>query len=618
MPESTTIRQPSIFKNFVLPSLWIFLVPILSLAFFWHAQSRMDARFREGLLASINKDAALDEEQRANARELFNKVPGSKLARVPEFADMFTVEARQTYMQFRWLIRISFWSIVVSVLTFLGVGLCVLMSLKSQRIQYYSLLWSWYVLRLVGIFLTIAQGLLLFALTYWVPALWMNVFIPKLLFVAGFVAVVAVFLVLKAFFKRIKMEIDVSGIEIQESMAKPLWLRLRSLCTALGIQPPDHILVGIDASFFVTEQSIIANDRKLKGRSLFVSLPLLKQLNGTEADAVLAHEMAHFGGQDTLYSRKISPLLTRYENYLEALQKGGTTLPVFYFMNCFRALFEVSLKKLSREREFRADALASQLASPRDLAGALLRIMAYSKYREQVESELFLEQKVLEDADICDRIEVGFQDFSHVFASKANIGESATTHPFDSHPSTESRLAKVGITLVPSETELLLARPGDGAWYHEIERSNEIERAQWDEFEESFRKYHEQSLPYRMLPSTDHEKEIVVNAFPMLQFQDKKGIFTIDFEKVSHADWGAPIYFKEITQCENNDGSLIVRYLRDGKQKQTIKSGGFKKQASEMLASFQKYYGRYVAAAQFQTIIAKAESPSPTEGQGLN
>ena len=231
----------------------------------------MDARFREGLLASINKDAALDEEQRANARELFNKVPGSKLARVPEFADMFTVEARQTYMQFRWLIRISFWSIVVSVLTFLGVGLCVLMSLKSQRIQYYSLLWSWYVLRLVGIFLTIAQGLLLFALTYWVPALWMNVFIPKLLFVAGFVAVVAVFLVLKAFFKRIKMEIDVSGIEIQESMAKPLWLRLRSLCTALGIQPPDQIQVGIDASFFVTEQSIIANGRKLKGRSLFVS-----------------------------------------------------------------------------------------------------------------------------------------------------------------------------------------------------------------------------------------------------------------------------------------------------------------------------------------------------------
>ncbi len=613
MPESTTVQQPSIFKNFLLPSLWIFLVPILSLAFFWHAQTRMDERFREGLLNSINKDVNLDEEQRANARELFNKVPGSKLARVPEFADMFTAEARQTYMQFRWLIRISFWSIVVSILTFLGVGLCVLLSLRSQRIQYYSLLWSWYLLRLVGVFLTIAQGLLLFALTYWVPALWMNVFIPKLLFLAGFIAVVAVLLVLQAFFKRIKMEIDVTGIEIQESMAKPLWLRLRSICTALGIQLPDHILVGIDASFFVTEQSIIANGRKLRGRSLFVSLPLLKQLNGSEADAVLAHEMAHFSGQDTLYSRKISPLLTRYDNYLEALQRGGTTLPVFYFMNCFRALFEVSLKKLSREREFRADTIATQLASPRDFAGALLRIMAYTKYREQVESELFSEQEILEDADICNRIEVGFQDFAHVFASNANIGELATTHPFDSHPPTESRLAKVGIKMEPKETAILLARPGDGAWYHEIDRSSEIERAQWDDFEEGFRKFHEQSLPYRMLPSNDQEKEIVVNAFPMVQFQDKKGAFTIDFEKFSHASWGAPIYFKEVTQCENNDGTLVVRYLRDGIQKQSIKTGGFKKQSAEMLAAFQKYYGRYMTAAQFQTMIASGNSGTSEE-----
>ena len=101
----------------------------------------------------------------------------------------------------------------------------------------------------------------------------------------------------------------------------------------------------------------------------------------------------------------------------------------------------------------------------------------------------------------------------------------------------------------------------------------------------------------------------------MVQFQDKKGIFTIDFEKVFHADWGPPIYFKEITQCENNDGTLIVRYLRDGNQKQTIKSGGFKKQSSEMLAAFQKYYGRYMTAAQFQKLIASENSTTRADSQ---
>ncbi len=545
----------------------------------------------------------MDAEERAKFKEIFTKVPGSKLVRAPEFAGLFTPEAIQNYTQFRWLIRISMWSILVCVLTFIGVGLCVVLSLRSQRIQYYSLLWSWYVLRLVGVFLTLAQGLLLFALAYWVPALWMNVFVPKLLFVAGLVAAFAVFLVLQSFFKRIKMEIDVSGIEIQESIAKPLWVRLRSICSTLGTQLPDHILVGVDSSFFVTEQSILANGRKLTGRSLFVSLPLLKQLNGTEADAVLAHEMAHFSGQDTLYSRKISPLLTRYENYLEALQKGGTTLPVFYFMNCFRALFEVSLKKLSREREFRADGIAAQLASPRDLAGALLRIMAYTQYREQVEFDLYREQKVLEDADICDRIESGFQKYAHSFASKENIGEMVSIHPFDSHPLMQSRLEKVGFDLVTSETEVLLARPGDGAWYHEIDRSSEIERAQWDEVEENFRNFHAQTLPYRMLPSTDEEKEIVVNAFPVLQFEDKKGVLTIDYEKFGHSDWPTPVLFKEITHVENHDGTLLIRYQRDGKQKQSIKSGGFKKQAGDVLAAFEKYYGRYSAAAQFQEVM---------------
>lgn len=61
----------------------------------------MDARFRVGLLESIRKDAKLDAEQRANARELFTKIPGSKLALAPEFAGLFAPEARLTYMQFR-------------------------------------------------------------------------------------------------------------------------------------------------------------------------------------------------------------------------------------------------------------------------------------------------------------------------------------------------------------------------------------------------------------------------------------------------------------------------------------------------------------------------------------
>src|SRR5690606_26876528 len=105
---------------------------------------------------------------------------------------------------------------------------------------------------------------------------------------------------------------------------------------------------------------------------------------GREADAVLLHELAHFSGEDTLYSQRISPLLMRFQNYLEGLYAGVVARPVFYFAVLFRALYEISLGKLSREREFRADRLAAERTSPQDMAHALLRITAYSQYRASV------------------------------------------------------------------------------------------------------------------------------------------------------------------------------------------------------------------------------------------
>ena len=87
--------------------------------------------------------------------------------------------------------------------------------------------------------------------------------------------------------------------------------------------------------------SVTVDGKEHHGKTLFVSLALLKHLHATEANAVLAHEMAHFSGQDPLYSKKISPLLLRYGNCLQSLYDNVITRPVFYFMLCFRALFEL-------------------------------------------------------------------------------------------------------------------------------------------------------------------------------------------------------------------------------------------------------------------------------------
>ena len=127
-----------------------------------------------------------------------------------------------------------------------------------------------------------------------------------------------------------------------------LWARVDGLCRRLGTAPATHIVGGVDDNFFVTEHPVHLGPHVLTGRTLFVSLSLLKRLDRGEADAVLAHEMAHFSGGDTEYSKRTSPLLARFRTYLGALHEGGLSWPVFNFMLLYWSLVQLALSASSR------------------------------------------------------------------------------------------------------------------------------------------------------------------------------------------------------------------------------------------------------------------------------
>jgi Zn-dependent protease with chaperone function len=459
---------------------------------------------------------------------------------------------------------------------------------------------GWHVLRIYGALQAAVQGILLVALSFWVTALWFNFYSLKLILIAGFLALAAVCVVIAAIFRRVKDDFTVAGRVLAKDEAAPIWDELRRICTRVGTDPPDQIIAGIDDNFFVTEHPVIVGDKTYHGRTLFVSLSLLKQLQGGESDAVLAHEMAHFSGQDTLYSRKIAPLLNRFDHYLYALYKGGVTRPIYYFMMCFRALYQLSLGRLSRQREFRADRISLETTSARDVAGALLRTVAYSKYRQSVEQDLFKQERALETANVCERIEQGFRQYAACFVSGPDIGQLAPAHPFDSHPPLAQRLEAIGVPLESSDTQTLLAAASDGRWYEYIPNAEQMEKEQWHQYEEQFRQYHEQSLPYRFLPESAEEYEIVVKAFPPLTFAGSKGVLTLDHEKMAFDQWPEAIRYAEITNLSlDNDRVLKVSYQRQGKHAQSLKMSKFAQQ-QEVLNAIQRYYGRYLAAAAYQ------------------
>jgi Zn-dependent protease with chaperone function len=588
-------------KTFLLPALLIFLVPVVSLAFFLHAQSWFNSQARTETLSQIGSDASLTPEEREEATKFFTEHPFSELVKNKEFAAQLEPSGVRYFTMFRWLIRLSVIAILASIAVFIWTGLCVLFSLRSHQAQYISLSAGWHVLRIYGALQAIIQGILLTALSFWVTALWLEMYSVKLVLAAGLVALVAVGITIMAIFKRANTTQNVEGTVIDNQSAMPLWNELRSICDKVGTAPPDQVIVGIDDNFFVTELPVTVNGKTYTGRTLYVSLSLLKQMNGAEADSVLAHEMAHFSGNDTLYSKKISPMLVKYGTYLQDLYQAGITRPIFYVMHCFRALFELSLGKLSRQREFRADRIAAETTSNRDFATALLRIAAYSKFRGDIQKGLFDQEKVLESANISQQIENGFHGYAASFATSNDIAELETSHPFDSHPPMAERLNAIGYALKSQDATALLSQSGDGRWYAKIDGAAEIEAGMWREFEEGFRKFHEESLAYRFLPETPEELAHVVKAFPKLTIDAKIGSLILDHEGLHYTEWPTPVKFSEVTQFAMDDsGNLTVNYNRSGKQKEKIKMKTFGPRQQEAIDAINRYYGRHMYAQAYR------------------
>ncbi len=589
-------------KALVLPALLVFLIPVISLVFFLYAQSDFDADWREAVLKQIRQDKKMTEAERAEAIQFFETVPFSQMLENPEFAATVDKDVRFHYATFRWMIRLSAISIVSSIAVVLLAGICVLCSLRSRFAQYLSLSISWHVLRIFGALQAVIQGVLLVALSFWVTALLFEFYSVKLIIVAGFLAIGGVCVVIAGIFKKPNTDFEIEGEVITRDESQPLWSELQAICDKVGTQPVDQIIAGIDDNFFVTEMPVTVGSKTYHGRTLFISLSLLRELQASEADAVLAHEMAHFSGQDTMYSKKISPLLNRYGHYLQALHEGGSTLPFFYFILCFVRLFDLSLNRLSRNREFRADRIAAEATSPRDLAGALLRIAAYSKYRGTVEQDLFEQEQALETVDVADRIEQGFRSYATAFLADPEVAEMQTAHPFDSHPPLHQRLEAVDIVFDSDESRSLLETEADGGWFQLIPGAEQLEQQQWHEYQERFRHFHEHTLPYRFLPETDEEKEIVRKAFPQVSFEGKDGTLEIDYEKVAFDPWHDPIYYREISNCQLNDNNVLqISYERTGIQKESIKISRFAKPTQEeVLDAFNHYYTRYLAAVDYQ------------------
>jgi Zn-dependent protease with chaperone function len=597
----TTMSKLGLVRSLLLPAVLLFVLPAFAIWFTGHARDSYDEKFLALVMPQIDKDATLTAEDRAKARDFYRSVPPSYacLSSEAELADYRESlgDSCSDYQQFAYAHLASLAALGIGLLAVLFALLCSLAAFLSREAQYLSFVLGWNVLKVVGAVETVLQGGLLVWLSFWMTALWTERYFVKLILVAACLAAVAAFKVIVAIFKKPEEGIDVEGELVPEAAAPELWARIRELCTKLGTAPPDHIIAGIDDNFFVTESQVRVGGQSLAGRVLYVSLSLLRTLHRSEADAVLAHEMAHLLGGDTGHSKKLAPLIGRFAHYLGALHEGLVSRPVYHFMLAYFGVFQLAVNRGRRAAEFAADAAAARVTSPFDIARSLVKVNAYSSYRGRVEEKLFEHDQLHAELGIAARVASGFDSYARTEALHFDLHESVTPHPFDSHPPLRERIASVGVKLEPAEYEKVLVEPVTSSWVDAIGDAAGIEGRLWTTYEQRFAEAHDLVLAYRYEPATPEEQAHVERHFPPVSFEGEVSA-SMNFAELRYSEWERPIRFADIASA-SVDERMFKKYLDLKLHDASLFKGKYSVCLSKLadgdslLACFGRYYGRH-------------------------
>ncbi len=316
---------------------------------------------------------------------------------------------------------------------------------------------------------TVVNAALLIAAIYYGESYLLGVYHPKILFLLGAGALLGSWAIIRsALASRQRASVEVFGQALTETGHPRIWSAVRGLANGIGSLAPDHIVLGLDPTFFVTESDVCVREGRLTGRTMFLSAPLTRLLEAKQFEAVVSHELGHFKGQDTEFSQKFYPVYQGLISSLAGLAgmqgwMAYAVMPSSMMLGTFLTSFAAAEAKLGRERELAADAVAVGATDARAFAVALGRIIVASSYWEKMDKELaglasggrelvnvsrFAAAQAL--ADVAPEV-------------LAEMGSGKMVHPTDSHPPAGLRLEAIGTSFDLIKEEILAPPSGPPA-----------------------------------------------------------------------------------------------------------------------------------------------------------
>jgi len=603
--------KKDIAKAFLFAALSLFVVPLGTFLFTEHAQSVRDVEYTAALLDSVDRDPGIADEEKRTAREFFATNPPSatcddESGRLSEYRTAVCDRYSELW-QYHLADKVAKWSLIGGVLVLLAItGIGALAFLNNQA-QYVSFVVGWNLLRVTSALQVLTQGSLLVWLSFWVTAFFTQSYYVKLIVIVAVFAGIAVLHAIFGIFKRSPPGAPLAGSLVTEKDAPNLWAHLRRCAGHLDTAPPNHVVAGIDANFFVTEAPLAVREQTLTGRSLYISLPLLRVLDRSEADAVLIHELAHLRGGDTASSARLGPKLVDFDHYLALMHQGGATIVIFHVMYLYRLIFELARQRDSRQREFLADRIASKVISAPAIVRSLIKIAAYSNYRGDVERQLF-EQDSRHDNElgIAGRVAAGLAPYATSSHFVDSMRTANVPHPFDSHPPLIERMRNVGHEVTEFEYGSIVTSAPSNTWVSDIQTAETIESELWGAYEKHFAAAHETSLAYRYLPSTDAERAIVLRFFPAVTFALRGDArIEVSYEGLRLPESEEVLSFDDIANFEYENGMgadvLTIKLTEKGMlgaKSKKVRLKGISDQREQFKEALGRYWHRHKTARQ--------------------
>ncbi|MFC0210903.1 M48 family metallopeptidase [Paenibacillus chartarius] len=167
--------------------------------------------------------------------------------------------------------------------------------------------------------------------------------------------------------------IEEVGIVMNEAMEPELFEQIKDLCEQMHAEMPKYIILNARSAFFAADAAISLPNEKIRGTILSISLPMLYNVNIDELRSIVSHELAHFTGWDTKFSKKIAPVYQGAMTMLKRIDYGINTdrsdlasfmmvpsLIPTVIVRYYLKWFHNHMVAISRAREYRADAWAAQ------------------------------------------------------------------------------------------------------------------------------------------------------------------------------------------------------------------------------------------------------------------